>query len=135
MRKRQGNEQGAAAVEFALLILPFTTLVFGMIQFGWYFWTAEGTNSAAREVARHVVVGDCWGSIDQVTVAQSNTPNVTSVTVAPSPDGLAVGDEVVVTVTSDSEIIDFIPLIPDEVTRAYHARMEVDESTGECDAS
>jgi Flp pilus assembly protein TadG len=132
MRKRQEDEQGAAAVEFALLVLPFSLLLFGIIQFGWFFWTAEGTNSAAREVARRVVVGDCWGSIDQVTVAQGHAPNVTSVTVT-DPSGLNVGDEVVVAVTSDSDIIGFIPGIPTSVERTYRARMEVNEDSGECE--
>ncbi len=129
MRKREQDEGGAAAVEFGLLVIPFCFLLFGMIQFGWYFWTAEGTNSAAREVARRVVVGDCWNEANQMAVALEHSPNVTVVDVAPDPAGLDVGDEVVVTITSDSDIIAFLPdvIIPGTVTRTYEARMEVDQ--------
>ena len=62
MSKRRTSEDGAAVVEFALVFPIFIVIVMGIIQYGWYFFNAESTNSAAREVARRVVVGDCWDS-------------------------------------------------------------------------
>ena len=62
MSKRR-NQRGAAAVEFALVLPIFIFLVFGIIQYGFYFWTAETANSAAREAARRVVVGANWSTL------------------------------------------------------------------------
>ena len=52
-------ERGASAVEFALISLPLMTLMLGMLQYGWYFFSAQSASSAARESARRLVVGDC----------------------------------------------------------------------------
>lgn len=130
MRRHDETEDGAAAVEFGLLILPFAMLLFGLIQFGFYFWTAETTNSAAREVARRVVVGDCWTPGDRNAFAATHARGITGpVDVSPAPSGLEVGDKITVTITSDTEIINFIPGIPSTVTRSYEARMEVDAAS------
>lgn len=129
VRRRDGSEDGAAAVEFGLMVLPFALLLFGLIQFGWYFWTAEMTNSSAREVARRVVVGDCWNSGTRTTFAATHARGLVSVSVSPDPAGLAVGDKVTVTIVSNSAIIGFIPGIPSTVTRSYEARMEVDDAS------
>lgn len=134
MRLRRRTERGAAAVEFAIIFIPFTVLLFGFIEFGFYFWTAETTGSAARETARRVVVGDCWTDPHAYAVAHGPRVESTSVVpeVHPSLDTATVGEKVTVTVTSNSGLIDFIPGIPNSVTRAYEARMEVDDGTGEC---
>lgn len=52
------HEDGAVAVEMAL-ILPFLLLiVFGSIQYGFYFWADQGGSDAARKAARLAAVGD-----------------------------------------------------------------------------
>ena len=130
MSWRRRTERGAAAVEFAVIFIPFTVLLFGFIEFGYYFWTAETTGSSARETARRVVVGDCW--TDPQAYAVAHGPRVQSAVVSPSLASTVVGDKITVTVTSDSGLIDFIPGIPNSVTRAYEARMEVENSTGAC---
>lgn len=128
MRKRRDDEHGAAALEFGLLFIPFMLLIFGIIQYGYYFWTAETTSSAAREVARRIVVGDCWDSYEDL--ASDHAPAMTSADVAPDPAGAAVGDPIVVTIVSDAKLLGLFPLPDDgEVTRTYDARMEVDEAT------
>ncbi|RJS44830.1 TadE/TadG family type IV pilus assembly protein [Nocardioides cavernaquae] len=126
MRVRDRNQRGAAAVEFALIAPLFFVLVFGTIQFGWYMWTAEYTNSAARETARRVVVGDCWA--DYAAFSSKQGSRVTATTVSPNPATLKVGDPIVVTVTADADLnIDFFGFgLPTTVTRTYDARMEVD---------
>jgi Flp pilus assembly protein TadG len=126
MRARAKDQRGAAAVEFALIAPLFFVLVFGMIQFGWYLWTAEYTNSAARETARRVVVGDCWANYAAFSASQGS--RVTSTTLSPSPTGLKVGDPIVVTVTSNANLgINIMGFgLPTSVTRTYDARMEVD---------
>jgi Flp pilus assembly pilin Flp len=58
------GEEGAAAVEFALLLPLLVLLLFGFIQFGTAFNTRIQATNAAREAARMAVVGiDDWGNV------------------------------------------------------------------------
>lgn len=58
-RLREGRrESGASAVEFALLLPLLTALLFGMLQYGFYFWSKSSATSAAREGARRSSVGE-----------------------------------------------------------------------------
>ena len=77
MSKRR-NQRGAAAVEFALVLPIFIALVFGIIQYGFYFWTAETANSAAREAARRVVVGDCWDTTKMTNYVRTQSPRMSA---------------------------------------------------------
>jgi Flp pilus assembly protein TadG len=131
---RRRDQEGASAVEFAILIFPFSLLLFGLIEFGFYFWTAETTGSAARETARRVVVGDCWNQAAATTYARGQAPQlIGNVTWTPAPStALTVGDPITVTLTSNTGIINFIPFLPDTVTREYEARMEFTEDSGDC---
>lgn len=52
VRRRGRDQRGAAAVEFALVMVPFVTLVFGAIDFGWAINNDVLVNNAAREGAR-----------------------------------------------------------------------------------
>ncbi len=61
MRRRTRSnkgDRGAVAVEFALVAPILLVLLFGIIQYGLYFWAAQGGASAAREAARRAAVGD-----------------------------------------------------------------------------
>ncbi len=53
------HEHGAAAVEFALVLVLLLTLLFGIIQYGFYFYSASTGSAAAREALRRASVGDC----------------------------------------------------------------------------
>ena len=58
------REDGAAAVEFALLLPLLVLLLFGFIQFGTAFNTRIQATNAAREAARLAVVGiDDWDDV------------------------------------------------------------------------
>ena len=58
------GEDGAAAVEFALLLPLLVVLLFGFIQFGIAFNTRIQATNAAREGARMAVVGiDNWANV------------------------------------------------------------------------
>jgi Flp pilus assembly protein TadG len=46
------RERGAAAVEFALVLLLFMTLVMGGLDFGYFFYSQQVVANAAREGAR-----------------------------------------------------------------------------------
>jgi Flp pilus assembly pilin Flp len=58
------GEEGAAAVEFALLLPLLVLLLFGFIQFGIAFNTKIQATNAAREGARMAVDGiDNWANV------------------------------------------------------------------------
>jgi Flp pilus assembly protein TadG len=56
LRKLGGREDGAAAVEFALIAGVLSLLIFGMLEFGVAFWQVQNLRSAAREGARVAAV-------------------------------------------------------------------------------
>ena len=57
IRQRLDREDGAAAVEFALIIGVLATLIFGMLQFGLTFFELQNLRAAAREGGRLGAVG------------------------------------------------------------------------------
>ncbi len=75
------SERGAAAVEFALVLVPLVLLVFGIINFGWAFsvWTemAGGVREGARVMA---VTGDAANAksrtVDMVVTAKLTSADV-----------------------------------------------------------
>lgn len=131
---RREREDGAAAVEFALILVPFLVIVFGAIQYGVYFWAVQGGSAAAREAARHAAVGqpeDCTQFATAVSGSvQAMTDGAVEVTrdfnnTSPAP--VQVGDDVVVRVTFDTYDFNF-PFLPflngGEVNQAATARVE-----------
>ena len=67
MRPRRGygrHDRGAAAVEFALVVPLLLLLVFGIIDYGRFFFDSVSLRQGAREGARQAVVlkyGSCTG--------------------------------------------------------------------------
>lgn len=51
------HDSGAAAVEFALVSVLLLTLLFGIIQYGYFFLQSTAAEHAAREGAREAAVG------------------------------------------------------------------------------
>lgn len=51
------SDEGAAAVEFALVAILLITLLFGIIQYGFLFWESQTASRVAREVGRQAAVG------------------------------------------------------------------------------
>ncbi len=52
------RDDGAVAVEFAL-VFPFVLLlIFGLVQYGVYFFSMQAGSAAARDAARRASVGD-----------------------------------------------------------------------------
>ena len=141
--QRRRTDDGAAAVEFAL-VLPFMLLlVFGSIQYGLYFWASQGGSDAARKAARLGAVGDypsCTAFRDSVRsdiadlgdeagaeiTRQYETDAGTARTAADGSDVL-IGDYVTVTVTFDSLDLNFpfLPFIDNgQVSSSAKARVE-----------
>jgi Flp pilus assembly protein TadG len=64
---RRGTDEGAAAVEFALIAPLLFILLFGIVVFGMGFYTQQGAAAAAREAARRAAVGgitSCYAPYD-----------------------------------------------------------------------
>jgi len=57
VRRKLRNEDGAAAVEFALIVGVLAILVFGLLEYGLAFWQVQNLRAAAREGARAAAVG------------------------------------------------------------------------------
>lgn len=55
-RPRRRSDDGASAVELALVLPILMLLIFGIISFGLYFAGALGLSNATREAARYGVV-------------------------------------------------------------------------------
>lgn len=71
------------AVEFALVLIPLLTLVFGILQYGMYFYSAQTGTSVAREALRRVSVGDCQddGQLQTYISSRLGSASVGAVTV------------------------------------------------------
>lgn len=103
-RARRADERGTAAVEFALVVVPFVTLVFGAIDFGWAIDNDVLVNNAAREGAREGSLNP--DAADITSVVRSSLPGAMVSVSCRQPAGgscsLATakpGDTVVVTVS------------------------------------
>lgn len=114
-RLHRGNrEQGAALIEFALIMPLLILLVFGMVDAGWAFFQNLEVRHGAREAARLAAVN--FGSADEIiyeTCARMNVPSgSTDVVVSlDHPGGTAIGKKAVVTVArpNHKSLTGFIP--------------------------
>jgi Flp pilus assembly protein TadG len=151
-RARRGH-RGAVAVEFALVVPLFLWLVFGLIQYGMYFYAMQAGTSAVGEVARRMTVGDCQtagevqGAVYSRLGAATTASNASGVTVVTrtytKTDGSTVvsapgeiGGKLTLTVTFPTLDMNF-PFVPTpnngNVTRSATARIEdITAMTGGC---
>ncbi|WP_221633905.1 TadE/TadG family type IV pilus assembly protein [Nocardioides luti] len=127
---------GAAAVEFALVVPILLLLVFGIIQYGMYFWAMQGGSDIARSAARLSAVGqpatcstftsDVRAEVDDLT-GTGSTATVKRTYVRQNPGSVTVGDTVEVTVsfTSFDLQLPFLPFIDDgKVTTTTQSRVD-----------
>ena len=137
-RRQRRGDSGAVAVEFALVLPILLLLLFGIVQYGLYFWAAQGGASATREAARRAAVGDMTSCAEfqshvrdridalgsgagtaTVSRAYANGPGNTS-------SAVEVGDIVTVTVAFNSIDlrIPFLPFGDGQVTQTAESRVE-----------
>ena len=143
MRTRR-SQDGAAAVEFALIAPIFILIIVGLIQYGMYFYAMQSGTSAVGEAARRMAVGDCqsagqlqtllYGRLGAATTASSSggiTINTRSYTKAdgttPASSPGEIGGTVTLTVTYPTLNLNF-PLLSapngGNITRSATARIE-----------
>lgn len=86
---RRHRSRGQAMVEFALVAPILFLMLFAVVDFGRYVYTANGLNEAAREAARAGSVAirpECTGTRDQCIqqIAKSRTPGVVGTITLPA---------------------------------------------------
>src|SRR4051812_50165187 len=72
MRAKLRGQEGAAAVEFALVVSLLFVLLFGIMEFGLAFFQLQSLRSATREGARAAAVGGDSAEISDAIVAGSS---------------------------------------------------------------
>jgi Flp pilus assembly protein TadG len=75
-RARRGahRERGASAVEFAIVLPVLVVMVFGILDYGLFFFDSVGMRQGAREAARQAVVlrvdtANCGGTVSFANIA------------------------------------------------------------------
>ena len=138
-KRSRDRERGAAAVEFALVSMLLITLLFGILQYGWYFFSAQAATSGAREAARRLAVGDCQGPGEAQSFARSQS-NLSTMTLTWGSDaspssqslsGMDIGDILSVTVQADAAILGLLPM-PNggQIEREVRTRLEDTQDSG-----
>jgi hypothetical protein len=127
-RGRRADENGAVAVEFALIAMLLFTLLFGILQFGLWFWCWQTGAHAAREAARFSAVEPCddAGIAEKASAALEGAP-VTGA--APTidvdtPADVRVGDEITVHVHFTTVDLGFFPGFDGIVDKSATSRVE-----------
>jgi Flp pilus assembly protein TadG len=152
MMRRRNGDRGAVVVEFALIMPIFLLLIFGVIQYGMYFWSMQAGANAVGEATRRMSVGDCQSSTEVQNLLKTRLGSATTatagsgITVATSytmadgstPSGSPgqIGGTVQLTATFSTVDLHF-PFIPvpggATVTRSATARIEdITAITGGC---
>lgn len=86
MRRFGRAERGAAAVEFALVLIPLVILLLGIIEFGYIFNQQLTVTNAAREGARVLAITRDAGEAETAaTYAAESLQSVPDVTVGSCP--------------------------------------------------
>ena len=125
------DQDGAAAVEFALLLPLLVLLLFGFIQFGLAFNTRIQATNAAREAARQAVVGiDNWSNVGGVPFWQlvRNRAGVASISNCTFTTDNVVGGTLKVRFDFPLKlVIPFLPSPPSWQTGTAEASMTIEQ--------
>lgn len=106
------DDEGAAAVEFAIVSLVLILLLAGIVQFGYLFNQWQQIEHAAREGARWASLRNNAAAVCSTVVAAAPGVGLTAadITVSPAdPAGATPGTPVTVTVVTDVPV--FTPLM------------------------
>ena len=128
------GQDGAAAVEFALLLPLLVLLLFGFIQFGTAFNTRIQATNAAREAARLAVIGiddwddvgglECWEGVRQ----RAGVGDISNCTLSTNPAAPVVGGTLTVTFDYPLDlVIPFMPSPPSWESGTARASMRIEQ--------
>ncbi len=139
---RRRTDRGASAVEFALVMPILLVLVFGLIQYGLYFYSAQTGSNTVNVATRQLTVGNCSTSASLNTLvsnrlgaAKVGTPTVTreyfdtdgTTSLGSAASSAKVGGSVKVVITFNTVNLNFpfVPFLEDpKVSRTVTARVE-----------
>lgn len=101
------GEDGAAAVEFALVLPVLILLIVGLIEFSLIFNTQISLTNAAREGARVMAIQNnpALARTAAINAAVSVNPAVTGGNIAITPANCGAGGTVTVTINYDADLI------------------------------
>jgi Flp pilus assembly protein TadG len=121
--RKRSHQDGAAAVEFALIAMILIMLLFGIIQFGFTFFEYIEVAHAANAGARWAALGATNAEIDaQARSAAPLLPNRAAMTIAVNPGSTS--DSVRVTVTYPrTDLVPFFAL-PAMISSSAEQRLE-----------
>ena len=140
-KQRRTGDDGAAAVEFALISGVLFALMFGIMQYGFYFFQATAAEHGMREGARLAAVGrlDCDELAAEVADRsgsagiEASSVSLRTVDTNP-PDGYSRGDTLVVSGEWSPARIGLVP-VPSRRTESVTTSVELlgeDGHTGTC---
>lgn len=75
-RLRRRDQRGASALEFGLVAPVILMMIFGVIQYGYLFWSLQTAKATAREAARQLIVGTDWTCTQQEALGKVALPAV-----------------------------------------------------------
>jgi len=122
------RDDGAAAVEFALVALPLFALLFGIIQYGLVLYQVQGAASAVKDAGRWASLGmtDCAKWVE-AALARAEADGVRpALSPAVSADFEASARGAVVTVRLEFAPIPLVPLVPIPDKIAREAQFDVE---------
>lgn len=105
LRRRLTAEDGAALLEFAMLVPILLMIVFGVIDFGLYFYNDLQLTQVARDAARYASVGN----VAEANVAIGRATLVSTTITAQNIDAASSGNEATVTLMADYNAITPLP--------------------------
>jgi hypothetical protein len=129
------DQEGAAAVEFALLLPLLILLLFGMIEFGLAFNARIQATNAAREAARRAVIGiDNWSDLGgglsfwQVVRQDAGLGSITDCVLSTDPAVPVIGGTLTVSFDYPMNLrIPFMPNPPSWQTGRASASMRIEQ--------
>lgn len=123
-------ERGGAAVEFALVVPLLVALLFGILQYGYYFWSIETASATAREAVRRYAVGTQQACTEQEAKSNARSAALSEVTVSAPPVAPKVGEVITVTVSFQTLDMHLVPVPGDGwITQSASARVETVPTT------
>ncbi len=136
--RRRPTHRGAAAVEFALVAPLLFLILFGTIQYGLYFFDAQGTRTGVREAARLGVVktfNACGGQSGDLNKLRCTTKEIIDPLTGPiavkitAPQGWAKGKPLVVcAMVKSNGAVGLLPM-PDNGFITSKTQMSIEQDT------